>query len=128
LFLSLRFTASRDWAYNEYIYTFFKCLSEERLRYAESSSAVTGPRLVTGAPARVMRAHEAPPIEEWCQIDGWRVQGRCPHLQGDLSRFGAVDADDVLTCKLHGYQFDLVSGKCLTTGEEYAIKADRVQP
>jgi UDP-MurNAc hydroxylase len=127
LFLSLRFTASRDWAYNEYIYTFFKCLSEERLRYAESSSAVTGSQALPGTSSPVRRAHEAPPIEEWCQIDGWQVQGRCPHLQGDLARFGVIDDDDVLTCKLHGYQFDLRSGKCLTTGEEHAIKADRVQ-
>jgi UDP-MurNAc hydroxylase len=48
-------------------------------------------------------------------------------LQGDLSRFGSID-DDVLTCKLHGWQFDLPSGRCLTTGEPHAIKADRVGP
>jgi UDP-MurNAc hydroxylase len=128
LFLSMRFTASRDWAYNEYIYTFFKCLSEERLQYAESSAAVSGSRALASLSAPAVRIHEVPRDEEWCQIDGWRVQGRCPHLQGDLSRFGAIDDHDVLTCKLHGYQFDLTSGKCLTTGEDNAIKADRVHP
>ena len=35
LFLSCRFTATRIGPYNEFVYTFFKCLSEERLNYAE---------------------------------------------------------------------------------------------
>jgi UDP-MurNAc hydroxylase len=126
LFLSLRFTAGRDGAYNEHIYTFFKCLSQERLRYAESWAAAASRR--SPAPGTVVRGHRrASGDDEWCQIDGWRVQGRCPHLQGDLSRFGSID-DDVLTCKLHGWQFDLPSGRCLTTGEPHAIKADRVGP
>ena len=35
LFLSLRFRARRVGQYNEYIYTFFKCLAPDRLMYAE---------------------------------------------------------------------------------------------
>ena len=35
LFLSCRFTAHRIGPYNEFVYVFFKCLSEERLNYAE---------------------------------------------------------------------------------------------
>ena len=35
LFLSCRFEADRDGKYNEYVYNFFKCLSPERLQYAE---------------------------------------------------------------------------------------------
>ena len=120
LFLSLRFQAARDGAYNEHIYTFFKCLSEERLAYAESWAGPT-----TEATSTVIRAHRRPAGEEWCRIDGWRVQGRCPHLQGDLSRFGSI-TDDVLTCKLHGWQFDLPSRRCLTTGEPDAIRAERL--
>jgi UDP-MurNAc hydroxylase len=117
----MRFTAAMDGAYNEHIYTFFKCLSEERLRYAESWAGPT-----TEATSTVIRAHRHRADEdEWCRIDGWRVPRRCPHLQGDLSRFGSI-VDDVLTCKLHGWQFDLETGRCLTTGEPGIIKADRI--
>ena len=35
LFLSCRFSAHRIGPYNEFIYVFFKCLSDERLNYAE---------------------------------------------------------------------------------------------
>jgi UDP-MurNAc hydroxylase len=121
LFLSLRFTAARDGAYNEHIYTFFKCLSEERLRYAESWAEAAAPAAGASGVVRHRRAAE----DEWCVIDGWRVQRRCPHLQGDLSRFGSID-EGVLTCQLHGWQFDLPSRRCLTTGDPDAIKADPV--
>ena len=42
------------------------------------------------------------------------VQRRCPHLKADLTRFGIVDGDQ-LTCQLHGWRFDLASGRCLTS-------------
>ncbi|HZE14233.1 MAG TPA: Rieske 2Fe-2S domain-containing protein, partial [Mycobacterium sp.] len=42
------------------------------------------------------------------------IQRRCPHLKADLSRFGVVEGD-TLTCNLHGWQWDLKSGRCLTT-------------
>src|SRR6266498_3582297 len=35
LFLSCRFSAARIGQYNEFVYAFFKCLSEERIQYAE---------------------------------------------------------------------------------------------
>ncbi len=35
LFLSCRFSAQRIGPYNEFVYVFFKCLSEERVNYAE---------------------------------------------------------------------------------------------
>ncbi|HET8844474.1 MAG TPA: MBL fold metallo-hydrolase, partial [Ktedonobacteraceae bacterium] len=35
IFLSCRFAAERKGPYNEYVYNFFKCLSPERLQYAE---------------------------------------------------------------------------------------------
>src|SRR4029453_17068823 len=35
LFLSCRFSAARIGQYNEFVSSFFKCLSEERLQYAE---------------------------------------------------------------------------------------------
>jgi UDP-MurNAc hydroxylase len=44
------------------------------------------------------------------------VQRSCPHLKADLTRFGE-EKDGILTCTLHGWQFDLVTGKCLTSDE-----------
>ena len=35
LFLSCRFEAHREGPYNEYVYNFFKCLTPERIEYAE---------------------------------------------------------------------------------------------
>jgi hypothetical protein len=35
-------------------------------------------------------------------------------LKADLTRFGVIDGT-TLTCQLHGWQFNLASGKCLTS-------------
>ena len=35
IFLSTRFSAWRVGGYNEYLYTFFKCLTDERIAYAD---------------------------------------------------------------------------------------------
>ncbi|NUS72807.1 MAG: Rieske 2Fe-2S domain-containing protein [Corynebacteriales bacterium] len=96
LFLSCRFSASRVGQYNEYVYVFFKCLSVERMQYAEGWFA------------------EQSPDDEDITLDEWVVQRRCPHLKADLSKFGQVD-DGVLTCQMHGWKFDLETGKCLTS-------------
>jgi UDP-MurNAc hydroxylase len=98
LFLSCRFTAARIGQYNEFVYAFFKCLSEERLQYAE------------GWYDENERTTDAEDIT----LDGWVVQRRCPHLKADLTRFGIVDGG-TLTCQLHGWKFDLTSGRCLTS-------------
>jgi UDP-MurNAc hydroxylase len=96
LFLSMRFRARRRGAYNDYVYTWWKCLSEERLQYAEGFYAERGPTQGT-----------------W-EADGYRIQARCPHMKADLARFATID-DGVLTCALHGWQFELASGRCLTS-------------
>jgi UDP-MurNAc hydroxylase len=98
LFLSCRFSAARIGQYNEFVYAFFKCLSEERLQYAEGW----------------YDEHQRSTDAEDITLDGWTVQRRCPHLKADLSRFGIVDGK-VLTCQLHGWKFDLPSGRCLTS-------------
>ncbi|MFL6074622.1 MAG: Rieske 2Fe-2S domain-containing protein [Mycobacteriales bacterium] len=95
LFLSMRFRASRIGQYNEYVYTFFKCLSPERLEYAEGWYA------------------EQEGVVEEVQLGDWIVQRRCPHLKADLTRFGEI-SDGVLHCSMHGWNFDLASGRCLT--------------
>jgi UDP-MurNAc hydroxylase len=96
LFLSCRFSAARIGQYNEFVYAFFKCLSEERLQYAEGWYA------------------EQKPDAEDVKLGDWIVQRRCPHLKADLTRFGIVDGT-TLTCQLHGWKFDLPSGRCLTS-------------
>jgi UDP-MurNAc hydroxylase len=37
-------------------------------------------------------------------------------MGADLARFGHVE-DGVLTCDLHGWQFDVNSGRCLTSDD-----------
>ena len=109
LFLSCRFSAARIGQYNEYLYSFFKCLSEERLQYAE------------GWYDEHERAAEAEDII----IGDWVVQRRCPHLKADLTRFGVLDGD-TLTCQLHGWRYDLPSGRCLTSAG-HRIRARKVE-
>ncbi|HVU66820.1 MAG TPA: Rieske 2Fe-2S domain-containing protein [Ktedonobacteraceae bacterium] len=96
IFLSCRFEAQRKGAYNEYVYNFFKCLSPERLQYAEGYYA------------------EKSSDKQLWEVDGYRIQRRCPHLKADLTRFGKIE-NGVLTCTMHGWQFDLESGRCLTS-------------
>jgi UDP-MurNAc hydroxylase len=96
LFLSMRFAARRRGAYNDYVYTWWKCLSEERLQYAEGFYAERGPTQGT-----------------W-EACGYRIQKRCPHMKADLTRFATIE-DGVLTCALHGWQFELATGRCLTS-------------
>jgi len=96
IFLSTRFNAWRVGGYNEYLYTFFKCLTEERIAYADGWFA------------------EAHDDTSTIVLDGWETQRRCPHLKADLSRFGVVDGT-TLTCNLHGWQWDLNTGRCLTS-------------
>ncbi len=98
LFLSCRFEAERRGSYNEYLYSFFKCLSAERIEYAEGCYS------------------EQLPEREFFECAGYRVQRRCPHLKADLARFGVVE-DGILTCTLHGWQFELATGRCLTSDD-----------
>jgi UDP-MurNAc hydroxylase len=98
LFLSCRFSAQRIGPYNEFVYIFFKCLSEERLNYTEGWFAE-------------QNADEA---AESVELSGWEVQRRCPHLKADLTRFASIE-DGVLTCQMHGWKWRLADGKCLTS-------------
>jgi UDP-MurNAc hydroxylase len=96
IFLSCRFKAERKGPYNEYIYNFFKCLSMERLQYAEG-----------------YYTEQAPEQQLW-ESHGYRIQRRCPHLKADLARFAHIE-NGVLTCTMHGWQFELATGRCLTS-------------
>jgi UDP-MurNAc hydroxylase len=102
LFLSCRFEASRKGPYNEYIYTFFKSLSVERMTYVEGYYA------------------ESSGVEDYVRTDGYVIQRHCPHLKADLVRFGTVK-DGVLTCQLHGWEFELATGRCLTSDDRKLV-------
>jgi UDP-MurNAc hydroxylase len=108
LFLSCRFSAQRIGPYNEFIYVFFKCLSEERLNYAEGWFA----------------EQNAAEAAESITLDGWEVQRRCPHLKADLSKFGVVEGS-TLTCNLHGWQWNLENGRCLTS-KGHELRSERL--
>jgi UDP-MurNAc hydroxylase len=95
IFLSTRFAAWRVGGYNEYLYTFFKCLTDERIAYADGWFAETHDDTASVV------------------LDGWEMQRRCPHLKADLSKFGVVEGN-TLTCNLHGWQWNLETGRCLT--------------
>lgn len=95
IFLSTRFRAWRVGGYNEYLYTFFKCLTDERIAYADGWFA------------------EAHDDSSSITLNGWEIQRRCPHLKADLSKFGVVEGN-TLTCNLHGWQWRLDDGRCLT--------------
>ncbi len=96
IFLSTRFTTWRIGGYNEFLYTFFKCLTPERIAYADGWFS------------------EAHDDNASIDKDGWRIQRRCPHLKADLSKFGVIDGEK-LTCNLHGWSWDLPTGRCLTS-------------
>ncbi|OAK53128.1 MBL fold metallo-hydrolase [Rhodococcoides kyotonense] len=96
IFLSTRFRARRVGGYNEFLYTFFKCLTDERIAYADGWFA------------------EAHDDSATIVKDGYEIQRRCPHLKADLSKFGIVEGNK-LTCNLHGWDWNLDTGRCLTS-------------
>jgi UDP-MurNAc hydroxylase len=98
LFLSCRFEAERDGPYNEFVYNFFRSLSAERTAYTER-----------------YYSEGAAPLELW-EAGGYAIQRRCPHLKADLSRFGSVE-NGILTCAMHGWRFELATGRCLTSDD-----------
>jgi UDP-MurNAc hydroxylase len=111
LFLSCRFVGHRpDPAnFNEYVMTFFKALSTERISYVERCY-------------RERRRRD----DEFFERDGWRIERWCPHRQADLTRFGEV-CDGVLTCSLHHWQFELETGRCLTSADKH-LRVERLEP
>jgi UDP-MurNAc hydroxylase len=107
LLLSCRFTAHRTGAFNEFVLTFFKALSPERMAYVEQCHRNARER-----------------TDEFFERDGWRIERWCPHRQADLSRFGEIE-DGVLTCSLHHWRFDLATGECLTSDDRH-LRCERV--
>ena len=95
IFLSTRFTAWRVGGYNEFLYTFFKCLTDERIVYADGWFAETH-----DDSASIM-------------LDGWEIQRPLPTPEGrpvQVRRSGGHHTD----LHPHGWQWDLETGRCLT--------------
>jgi UDP-MurNAc hydroxylase len=98
LLLSCRFRAWRDGEFNEYLYNFLKSLSPDRMRRAEAEA----------------RQKLAPPTTtEEIELGGYVMERWCPHRRADLTVFGEIE-DGELVCTLHGWRFDLETGRCLT--------------
>jgi UDP-MurNAc hydroxylase len=107
--LSCRFTAWREGDFNEYLYNFFKSLSVERMRRTEAEA--------------VRKLNPSPSSEDDVEIGDYLVQRRCPHRNADLSVFGEIEGDE-LVCTLHGWRFDVHTGRCLTS-EEHPLRIRR---
>jgi UDP-MurNAc hydroxylase len=97
LFLSARFVAHRDGPFNEYVMTFFKSLSPDRIDFVEQCY-------------REVRDDR----DEWFERDGWKIERFCPHRQADLVEFAEIEGT-TLTCALHHWEFDLETGACRTS-------------
>lgn len=111
LFLSCRFRAWRDGEFNEYLYNFLKSLSVERMRRAEAEA--------------VQKLHP-PTTSEEIELGDYLVERWCPHRRADLSVFGEIEGCE-LVCTLHGWRFDLDTGRCLTA-EDRHLRVRRRDP
>ncbi len=108
LFLSARFVAHRDGPFNEYVMTFFKSLSIDRIDFVEQCyREVRGDR------------------DEWFERDGWRIERFCPHRQADLVEFAEIEGA-TLTCALHHWEFDLETGECRTSPDR-VLRCRRIE-
>jgi UDP-MurNAc hydroxylase len=103
-----RLQAHRRGPYNDYVNAFFRCLSPERLDYAEAWCV----------------ERDGLGEHEFWMVDGYRIQRYCPHMRGDLSRVGRVE-DGIVTCAVHGMRFDLETGVCLDT-EGLTLRTEKV--
>jgi UDP-MurNAc hydroxylase len=113
LFLSCRFTAWREGEFNEYLYNFFKSLSVERMRRTEAEA--------------VRKLDPPTAVEPDIELGDFVVQRRCPHRQADLSVFGEIEGDE-LVCTLHGWRFDIATGRCLTSADHTLRIRPRAEP
>ena len=104
LFLSCRFVAHRpDPAnFNEFVMTFFKALSPERIALRRALLSASGANATTSSSSATAGASNA----------GART------ARPTSRRFGEI-ADGVLTCSLHHWQFDLATGRCLTSDDRH---------
>lgn len=101
LFLSCRFRAWSKGGSKAYVDAFFSSLSVERMHLTEAGAV------------REMGPAGGGADDGDVLIGDWVVQRICPHRLADLGVFGEIDGDE-LVCTMHGWRFDLPSGRCRT--------------
>lgn len=97
LLLSLRWRGRREGQFNPLIQRFFAALDVDKFDYVEA----------------VLLREPTSGADEMIDIDDCEVSRYCPHMGADLLVFGSVESG-VLTCAMHGWRFDSISGRCLT--------------
>ncbi len=65
-------------------------------------------------------------VEPDIELGDWVVQRRCPHRNADLAVFGEIEGCE-LVCTLHGWRFDLETGRCLTA-DDRSLRVRRREP
>jgi len=101
-FLGTNFKCHRDPdVYNEILFTLLKNFDIKRLLISEKIYA-----------ERKDFLNETYELEYNKQK--YKVQRYCPHMLADLKKSGYVNEAGNLVCSLHGWEFDLKSGACLT--------------
>jgi UDP-MurNAc hydroxylase len=111
LFLSLRFRAWRPGDYCEELFSFLKSLNADRLAVLERY---------------VAERQSLSPDDDEIVLGDFALPRRCPHKGADLARFGEVEGG-ILTCSMHGWQWDLDSGRCLNA-DGHEVQSRPVEP
>ena len=103
-FLGTNFKCRRDPdVYNEILFTLLKNFDIKRL--------LTSEKIYAERKDLLNETYELEYNEQ-----KYEVQRYCPHMLADLKRSGYVNESGHLVCSLHGWEFELKSGKCLTNG------------
>jgi len=80
----------------------------------------------TASPAEaeaLRKLHPPTEVEPDIELGGWVMQRRCPHRNADLTVFGEVEGCELI-CTLHGWRWDLESGRCLTA-RDHPLRVSR---
>lgn len=95
LFFALNFRVETEGFNNDMVYAFLMSLNVCNIALLEDRLAAD------------------PRLKDEIIIGDYTIQRYCPHLKADLIRFSKSDGK-VLKCTLHGWEFDLETGQCLT--------------
>ena len=73
-------------------------------------------QVTSTGPVVELTVNESVEAEPDIELGDWVVQRRCPHRNADLAVFGEIEGCE-LVCTLHGWRFDLETGRCLTADD-----------
>ena len=112
-FLGCNFSCSRNPdIYNEPLFALLKHFDYHRFLTSES---LYGVRHRSSSKMFTME-HQGKKI---------KVQKYCPHMLADLEEIGYIDKEENFVCPLHGWKFDLSTGKCLNN-ENTCLKIEEL--